>query len=117
MTGIDMKNGKIAAKLLTVVAGGMLLAIVVEALASTPLFLNRFNLRTWHRSNIPLAVGPNPVTGGVFKVGRFPFGFGTNTNRVPVYLSTTEGFADKQPRPGRSFSCVREGLPFNPSSS
>jgi len=83
-----MKNGKIAAKLLTVVVGCMLLAIVVEALASTPLFLNRFNLRTWHRSNIPLAIGPNPVTGGVFPVGRFPFGFGTNTNRVPFYLST-----------------------------
>jgi len=82
-----MKNGKIAAKLLTVVAGCLLLAVVVEVLASTPLFMNRINLRTWHRSNIPLAIGPNPVV-GAFPAGRFPFGFGTNTNRVPVYLST-----------------------------
>ena len=68
-----MKNGKIAAKLLTVVAGCMLLAVVVEVLASTPLFMNRINLRTWHRSNIPLAIGPNPVV-GAFPAGRFPFG-------------------------------------------
>ncbi len=86
MTGIKMKKGKIAAKLLTVVVGCMLLAVVVEVLASTPLFLNRYNLRTWHRSNIPLRGGS--VLNGAFPVGRFPFGFGTNTNRIPVYLST-----------------------------
>ncbi|MBR90672.1 MAG: hypothetical protein CMO66_05310 [Verrucomicrobiales bacterium] len=78
-----MKKGKIAAKMLTIVFVCLLGAIVVEAFASTPLFLNRINLRTWgRRSNIPLAVG-NPIT-GVFQFGH------TNAlaPQVPIYLST-----------------------------
>ncbi|MDP7011941.1 MAG: hypothetical protein QF685_11240 [Verrucomicrobiota bacterium] len=101
-----MKKGEIAAKLLTVVAGCLLLAVVVEALASTPLFLNRHTLRrfqmsyraqssgaplflnridlsTWgHRSTIPLAGGS--AVGGVYPAHLRPL----ITNNVPVYLST-----------------------------
>jgi len=104
-----MKMRKIAAKLLTMVVACLLLSVVVETLASTPLYLNRNTIRWWQlgvraqttgrplflnridlntwgrRSNIPLARG-NPV------IGVSPAG-APITNLVPIYLSTNRARA------------------------